>query len=336
MAGEALYLAPMEGITGYVFRQVYHRHFPAFDRCFTPFLTPHTKRSLNTRESREVDPERNRGYHLIPQILSNDAEGFLETAKKLKALGYREVNLNLGCPSRTVTGRGRGSGFLREPEKLDLFFQKVFADPPMSISIKTRLGFETWEEIRELAGIFERYPFTEWILHPRVAADLYRGRPRLEAFDFVYREGSVLPLCYNGDLQTREDLEEIRRRYPSLAALMVGRGILQNPFLLEEDPAPGDGASRLEDFLEDLLLSYGEEMSGERPVLYKLKEVFSYLGRSFPGGEKQLKRIRKAESLEGFRRAYRALLTEIPFRPPRGLSPWLAAGEEETGEPVYF
>ena len=112
------YLAPMEGITGYIYRNAYEKFFHNIDKYFTPFIVPNQSRSLKTKELRDILPENNQGMNIVPQILTNDSEGFIVTAKKLKQLGYNEVNLNLGCPAGTVVSKNRGSGFLALRDEL--------------------------------------------------------------------------------------------------------------------------------------------------------------------------------------------------------------------------
>ena len=101
------YLAPMEGITGYIYRQAYNSCFKPMDRYFTPFLAPKHKSGFSSKELNDILPEHNQGMEVIPQILTSDPEDFLDTAVKLKEYGYTEVNLNLGCPSGTVAGKRR-------------------------------------------------------------------------------------------------------------------------------------------------------------------------------------------------------------------------------------
>ena len=71
-------------------------------------------------------PENNKGMNIVPQILTNDSEGFIHTSSKIQQLGYNEVNLNLGCPSGTVVSKNRGSGFLAKREELDMFLDEIF------------------------------------------------------------------------------------------------------------------------------------------------------------------------------------------------------------------
>lgn len=120
------YLAPMEGITTYIFRNAYHKYFRKMDKYYTPFFVPHSKRGLNLKEQEEILPAHNAGLFVVPQILSNNGNDCVQTIEKLKRYGYEEINLNFGCPSRTVASKYRGSGFLAKTEELDRFLDTVF------------------------------------------------------------------------------------------------------------------------------------------------------------------------------------------------------------------
>lgn len=176
------YLAPLEGLTGYIFRNAMEKYFPGTDRYFTPFIAPDQKKILRTKERRDVLPENNLAKDLIPQILTNNPEHFIRTTEVLQELGYNEVNLNLGCPSGTVVSRGRGSGFLAHPEELDRFLEQIFKGSKCRISIKTRVGFDDSDDAFRLLEIYRRYPLSELIIHPRTRAEFYRGVPDLELF----------------------------------------------------------------------------------------------------------------------------------------------------------
>lgn len=136
------YFAPMEGITIYLYRNAYEKFFGEIDKYFTPFIMPNGKRIFKTRELQDVLPENNEGICVVPQILTKKPEEFIKTEKELKAMGYEEVNLNVGCPSKTVVSKGKGSGFLKEPEELDDFLIEIFEKLDMKISVKTRIGIE--------------------------------------------------------------------------------------------------------------------------------------------------------------------------------------------------
>nr|MCR5147756.1 tRNA-dihydrouridine synthase family protein [Eubacterium sp.] len=156
-------LAPMEGITTYVYRNAINRHFGGIDKFYTPFLTAS---HLKGRELRDTLPDNNEVETLIPQVLVNDSDLFITIAKQLEDLGYTEVNLNLGCPSGTVTSKGRGAGFLDHTDQLDRFLDEIFNYSPISISIKTRIGMEFISEWEDIADIYSKYPVKELIIHP--------------------------------------------------------------------------------------------------------------------------------------------------------------------------
>lgn len=294
------YLAPLEGITGYIYRNAYHRHFMEMDKYFTPFLTPNQNKTFKTREMKDVLPENNEGLFIVPQILTNKAEDFIHTSKKLKQLGYNEVNLNLGCPSPTVVTKGKGSGFLYETFKLNNFLDKVFSELDMKISIKTRIGKDEPDEFYELMNIFSRYPLEELIIHPRIRQDFYKNKPNLEMFELGL-EKSGSPVCYNGDIFTVSDYESLLQKSPQIDCVMLGRGILYNPCLLEQiiDGAKPD-KKRIRSFHDEIYEKYKETLSGEHVVLFKMKEIWCYLISSFSDSDKYGKRIRKAKRLKEY------------------------------------
>lgn len=315
-----LYFAPLEGITGYLYRNAWHDHFSGVDKYFTPFLSPNRNRALNPKEIRDILPENNKEIPLIPQILTNRGEFFLRAAQELEEkYGYEEVNLNLGCPSRTVTAKGKGAGFLAEPEALDCFFQEVFEKIRIKVSVKTRIGVDKPEEFRHLLKIFNKYPLHELIIHPRVQKDYYDNVPDWEMFAEA-AEMSRNPVCYNGDIFTAEDFRRFRAEFPKADRIMLGRGLLRNPLLAEEirqemEESGGEPVSvrrgqiplcensgkgsmeRLRAFHNRLYADYRSVMCGEKNVLFKMKEFWVYAGYSFPGAEKSLKKIKKASRL---------------------------------------
>lgn len=196
-----LSFAPLEGITGWVFRQVHQRRFPGLDRYYAPFFAPTTDSPLTGRGLSDLQPDHNQGVSVVPQLLANQAEAFLAAARVLQDLGYAEVNLNLGCPSGTVVAKGKGAGFLAHPQALDAFLADIFSRTDLAISIKTRIGVEDAAEWPALLAIFRRYPLRELIIHPRLRRDFYRGPVRQGAFQYAV-DHCDLPLCYNGDLFT--------------------------------------------------------------------------------------------------------------------------------------
>ena len=222
------YLAPMEGLTGYVYRSAYHKYFPAADRYFTPFIT---NKKMSSRERNDILPEHNEWMTVIPQILTNQAEDFLSLTKELKEYGYDTVNLNLGCPSGTVVAKRRGSGLLAWPHTLDAFLDEIFSSCDCRISIKTRLGTTDTDEWETLLAIYDKYPLEELIIHPRIQKDFYKYTPRMECYRTAY-ETSRHSLCYNGDLFSTADFQKLCHDFPLTEKVMLGRGVLQNPWLI--------------------------------------------------------------------------------------------------------
>lgn len=293
------YFAPMEGVTGYVYRNAHHAIFPGIDKYFTPFVSPNQNRCFTPREKRDILPENNRGICVVPQILTNRSDYFLRTMKELAAFGYQEVNLNLGCPSGTVVSKGKGAGFLEDADKLDAFFDEVFqkADlEKMKISVKTRIGVEDAEEFEDLQKVFHRYPFAEVIVHPRVRSDFYKNQPNRQVFGEFLKE-SVNPVCYNGDIFTVSDAAELKAEFPELESIMCGRGLLSNPALVRE--LQGGETLKKEElhrFHDTLYESYRTLFApDERSVLFKMKELWGYFITAFQDAERDMKKIKKAQ-----------------------------------------
>lgn len=293
--------APMEGLTTSVYRAVLMRHFPGEIRFYSPFISPTSSGELNSHELRDVQPEKNEGITLIPQILTNHAEPFLFTADKLAQLGYRELNLNVGCPSGTVVSRGRGAGFLAHPEELDAFLRQIFSSSPLPISIKTRIGMSDPKEFPRLLSIYNQYNVRELIVHPRVRTDFYRGAIHPESMAYAV-DNSALPLCYNGDIFTKQDFDALREKYPSLNSFMLARGQIANPALLRE--LSGGAPITKEElyaFQQDLFESYLALGWSEKSVLARMKEYWQYMSSLLQNQHKSFKRIAKSQDLTQYR-----------------------------------
>lgn len=319
-----LYFAPLEGIGGYIYRSAQAEFFGKADKYFSPFISPAKERRIRTREYRDVCPENNGNIRLIPQILTNDAELFCRTAEELAQMGYKEVNLNLGCPSKTVVTKYCGAGFLGKPELLDIFLEQICEKAQMKISIKTRIGMEDPEEFEHLLEIYNKYPLEELIIHPRVQTDYYTNHPRMETFCYAVKHAAI-PLVYNGDIFSAEDYHvRMMQILPGgqegspdagaqrgISAVMLGRGVLADPALFGEIR----GTERLEKkklqaFHDKLLADYTAVLSGETNVLYKMKELWFYMIPMFENYEKYAKRIRKSRRICDYKEAVRSLFAE--------------------------
>ena len=304
------YFAPMEGLTDSVFRRLHQKYFPGVDRYYMPFFSPTVHRALTHKEQRELPKADSVPFSAVPQVLTKSAEDFLWAACVCRDLGYDEVNLNLGCPSGTVVAKGKGSGMLRSPEELDRFLDTVFQNSPLPVSVKTRIGLERAEEFPALMTVFNRYPIRELTVHPRVRKQFYDGPVDQTAFAYAVAY-SQNPLCYNGDIHTLAQAEALPEQYPGLSAVMIGRGLLANPGML----SGGTDVRALEAFMNELLAVYEQEFGGSRNAMFRLKEHWSYLRRSFPGSEKLWKALRKTTDPNQFRSITGELFHALPFTP---------------------
>ena len=305
------YLAPMEGITGYIYRNSYEKFFNHIDKYFTPFIVTNKGTSLKNKELRDILPENNKGMNnIVPQILTNDSEGFINTSRKLQQLGYNEVNLNLGCPSGTVVSKNRGSGFLAKREELDKFLDEIFKIDDMKISIKTRIGKDHPEEFYELIKIYNRYPLEELIIHPRTRQDFYGNKPNLEVFKDALSL-STNPVCYNGDIFTVENHNQLIETFPELDTVMLGRGIVANPGLMNEIKNNTLIDKKvLKDFIDEILYNYIELFNEEKNALYRMKELWGYMIYIFSDSKKYAKKIKKAQNLSDYNEAILSLFEE--------------------------
>ncbi len=305
------YLAPMESMTGYVFRNAYHKYFHNVDKYFTPFIT---STGLSHKELNDILPEHNEGMLVVPQILTNKVEDFLTIAGKLQNFGYETVNLNLGCPSGTVVAKKRGAGQLADTMELDRFLDGIFSKCPVKISVKTRIGMQDETEWDALQEIFNKYPFEEIIVHPRLQQDFYKNPVHYDVFDKAFHSLKA-PVCYNGDIHGVEHYNLFVSRFPAVDTIMLGRGIFMNPGLVDEICAGRKGVSKdtLRAFHDEILEGYIKIMSGDKNTLYKMKEIWVYLGTYFENrddidSERVLKKIRKANSIAEYKMLVRSLL----------------------------
>ena len=306
--------APMEGVTGDLFRRAQAEHFDRAERYYTPFLSPTSSRTLAAREMRELDPAHNAGLNVIPQLMGNDPDDFVWMAGAIRDLGYTEVNLNLGCPSGTVTAKKKGAGLLAERALLERMLDGIFARAPLPISIKTRLGCEDAAEFPALVELYNRYPVTELIVHARLMVQQYAGTPDLEAFSYALTHSSA-PVCYNGDVFDAPAVAALQARFPELERVMLGRGLAANPGLITElRTGVPPTAEALRGFHDTLYALTRARIPDKRAALFRMKEAWRYLGCAFEHPEKPLKAIRKATRPEDYETAVRLLFASCPVR----------------------
>ena len=315
-----IYYAPLEGITDAVFRRVHHARFAGVAKYFIPFISPTQNLRLTARELSAVAPEHNAGVPVVPQVLAKDAPLALWAARTLADMGYTEVNLNFGCPSGTVTAKGKGAGMLTDLPRLERFLDDLYAHAPVPVSIKTRIGFSSPAESERLLPLLSRYPVSELILHPRTRAEFYKGQPHREVFAAVH-DSCPMPLAYNGDLFTPADCAAFAAQYPRTHALMLGRGLVANPALAQ---TLAGGAPlcvhALRAFHDELLDSY-LALYPAHIVLGRMREVMKHAACCFEDARKPLKAIRKASTLDSYTQAVTRLFDACPLRDNPGFVP---------------
>lgn len=313
-------LAPMQGLTELLFRRVFEECFPsAIKLAVTPFLslTHNLHNLLNAKVEtfhetslqkttlrhylRDVLPEANEGsIPITPQILGKEPEEFIALANRLYDMGYSEVNWNIGCPMRNITGKHRGSGILPYPEEVRAVLDAVMPELKPKLSIKMRIGLRHKEEIFQLVPVLNDYPLASVTIHPRLGRQQYTGVPDMETF------GEVLPLIkhpviYNGDIKTMADIQQIKEKYPKVADIMVGRGILYNPTLAIESgncEVLKSGKEHLtKHFIGRLIEEIRRTALTEESALRKTKEYWCLLWRALPISEVEARKVLREQEL---------------------------------------
>ena len=328
---------------------MFKRHFGGIGKFYTPFFTGiHKKDHAKNLQGEEIDPRCNDVETLTPQILSTDAEEILRFAKQCKQLGYKEINLNMGCPFPRVANKKRGCGLLPYPDKVDMLLERVFEEIDIKFSIKCRLGYFNPKEIDDIIPIFNKFPLSELIIHPRIGKQLYKGEADVERFKVLIPYINA-PLVYNGDIVSVESFERIRgiinepRRLTPLNAphldglndslpvnqFMLGRGILANPFLAEEiknrrdmTENVGDAfnaslqvkTDRLHHYIVNLYEDRLRHAGGSPKVLGRMKELWSYLMNSFEEPQVVWWKIKKLNALKDYEEAVESIFKEIAIK----------------------
>ena len=309
--------APLEGVTDAVFRRTHRAHFPGVSKYFIPFISPTQNLRFTARELSAISPEHNAGLFAVPQILTKDAGHFLWAAQALFDMGYGEVNLNAGCPSGTVTAKGKGAGLLADVSALSWFLDEVFAHAPLKVSIKTRIGVTRPEEFTRIMEVYARYPVHELIMHPRTRNEMYKGTPHRDVYGDALAQ-TKLPIVYNGDLFTAADCRALESTFSDTKALMLGRGLIANPALAR---AYMGGAPLRKDelrvFHDDLLHAYLDEYPAH-VALGRMREVMKHVVCCFELPEKPRKAIRKAAKLSAYEDAVSRLFDEHALREDAG------------------
>ena len=302
-----IYMAPMEGVTTYVFRNVFDKYYGGIDKYYTPFVA---SSKLKGREKSEVSRETNQCSNLIPQILANNEKTFMSIVGQLKNMGYEEVNLNIGCPSKTVTVKGRGAGMLYDLMSLERFLDVIFDKCDLEISIKSRIGVSSLNEWEDILKVYRKFPIKELIIHTRLLDEMYTGKGHVDSFKLA-QDMLTIPLCYNGEIKDEESFSNLKKECPDIESVMLGRGLVSDIMLAEklkkvDTDSIKDSSNmilsdkRFIDFHRELLEEYIKVMPGEVPVLFKMKELWAFWKETYNLDDRDLKEIRKAKSISQY------------------------------------
>ena len=304
------YFAPMEGLTDATYRRLHSKYFKGIHRYYTPFFSPTAQHNLTPKECRELPKADTIGYACVPQVLTKIPENFIWMAQVAKDLGYEEINLNLGCPSGTVTAKGKGSGMLKDLDSLYGFLDQIFEGSPLPVSVKTRIGFNSSEEFPAILELLNQYPISQLTIHPRVRAQFYNGTVDMEVFDFAV-ETSKAPLCYNGNIHSKADARRFEKAYPQVGAIMVGRSLIGDPGMFSEN---GNDVVVLKAFMNELLDEYTVIFGSARNAMFRMKENWRHLLCKFENNEKLGKKLRKTTDLQEFKLITEEIFATLPLR----------------------
>lgn len=307
-----IHFAPLQGYTDAAYRQAHARIFDGVDTYYSPFVrVEHGE--IRRKDARDINPENNRGVHLIPQLIAPQPDKLEQIMSLFSGYNYREADINLGCPFPMLAKRHNGAGMLPYPEEVkELLIAATERYPRFRFSVKLRLGWENADECLALLPLFNALPLSHIILHPRLGKQQYKGEVDLDGFEAFYN-GCDKPLFYNGDLHTTEDIQAIAVRFPKLAGIVIGRGLLANPALAWEYRqgkrlSADEMAEKVRQLHTDVYNSYEEQLQGgETQLLMKMKSFWEYL---LPEGSRKAKKtIHKTAKLTNYLAAVNELLS---------------------------
>ena len=296
--------APLQGVTDNVWRMAQHEVFGGVDAYYAPFMRVE-RGEIRRKDLRDVDPERNAGITLIPQILACQPDHALMMVEALKQMGYSRIDINLGCPFPPIALHRKGSGMLAYPELAEALFKALAAVDGVEYSVKMRLGWDRNDQWRDILPLMDLIKPVHIAVHPRTGKQQYKGELDMEQFEALLAT-SPWPVVYNGSLRTNADIEEVVGRYPDLAAVMVGSGLAANPGMFAPDATPSD-YRRFHDLLVD---GYTEQLNGgEAQLVRHLQDIWQTF---LPGtNHKLFKAIRKSRNLDQYQNAASAALADV-------------------------
>lgn len=303
-----IHFAPLQGYTDFEYRRIHARHCGGVQTYYSPFIR-WEKGGIREKDIRDILPENNEGLHLVPQIICADTDEFNRLADAIQELGYGEMDLNMGCPAPMQTKLMRGSGILPHPTRVSALLKEMERRPEVRFSAKMRLGLEEKEEWRELSGMLDSSCLKHLTVHPRIGKQMYKGEVDMDAFSEVYSSIHI-PIIYNGDVTSMEQVSSLSERYPGLHGIMMGRGLLARPTMAKECLM---GEEMPHEERMSILMQMHEDMLGYCTRKYKVdSQILLHIHAFWEYQESQLerktwKKIMKAGNMKNYLEAIRKL-----------------------------
>jgi len=296
--------APLQGFTDYIYRSTFNKYFGGIDKYYIPYVRYENNGELKPSYKRETSFVNNDVESTVPQMLCNSGKDIISLASYFKEQKYTEVNWNLGCPYPMVAKRSLGSGLLPNPMQIQEILVEYYSSNSLPLSIKMRLGYETPEELFPVLEVLNKFPIKEIIIHTRIGKQLYKGKT-LPAYFGEALKISIHKLIYNGDITTIDEFKQISSMFPAIDNWMIGRGLLANPFLVEQIKynkilVNSESLKVLQEFENELLHQYQEKLSGQSHLLTKMQQHWIYISQLFENERKVLKLIKKTKRLDNY------------------------------------
>lgn len=283
-----LFLAPMEGVGDRCFRRAM-ASIGGFDEAVTDFLRVPTNAHIQSL-ARVYDAEETRPIPLAAQLMGSDIQLMAAMASEIESRGAPRIDLNCGCPSNTVTGRGAGSSLLKDPDLLHEVAKAMVKAVSVPVTIKMRSGYDDTSRFKENLLAAQESGARFITLHPRTKVDGYGPPAR---WDLIAEAKSILkiPVVGNGDVLTVEHALKMLNE-THCDALMIGRGSVINPFIFHQIRAHFAGKTyqpRWDD-LQCYLDVYISEIPPESSQRLKINKMKQLMGFLFKGTEELLNR----------------------------------------------
>lgn len=298
------HFAPVQGHTDASYRSTHADVYGNSCKYYTPFIRLE-KESIRPRDIKDMSPDTNNRIDLTPQIIFRDENELRSLINIMKQHGRNAIDLNMGCPFPLQTARGRGAATLLNNNLHEAVAKVIEENPDIRFSIKIRLGMKSPEEWHHLIETINRVSVSHITVHPRFAAQQYKGEVDLNQFASIL-EISNNPIVYNGDLLTPEDIHSIEQSFPSITGCMIGRGLLARPSLIAEyiDGKEWTREKRIETMLKfhnRMLSHYSETLCGESQIISKIAPFWEYAESEI--GRKAWKSIKKASNMAKYHSA---------------------------------